>query len=77
MVSPVINKINLTNSLVWQRSLMTPANKMNYADKPSNFRNDAQIVMGGDPFKATGKFANVSQNVGPVPSFTDVVPGIY
>ena len=55
---------------------MTPANKMNYADKPPNFRNDAQIVMGGDPFKATSKFADVSQNVGTVSSFTDIVPGI-
>ena len=56
---------------------MTPSNKMNYADKPPNFRNDAQIVMGGDPFKATGKFVDVSQNVGTVPSFTDILPGIY
>ena len=30
---------------------MTPANKMNYADKPPNFRNDAQIVMGVTPSK--------------------------
>ena len=54
-----------------------PANKFNYADEPPNFRNDAQIVIGGDPFKATGKFTDVSQNVGPVSSVTDVVPGIY
>ena len=30
---------------------MMPANKMNYAYKPPNFRNDAQIVMGVTPSK--------------------------